>query len=73
MAKLSAKRRKRLPKSSFVYPGQRKYPIHDKPHAKAALRMGARRDTYGSISTIKAKVYKRYPSLKPNKKRKRRK
>ena len=67
MAKLSSKRRKRLPKRSFVYPKQRKYPIHDKTHARAALRLGAQKRTFGSIKTIRARVYKRYPSLKKGK------
>ena len=67
MAKISAKKRRSLPRSSFVYPKQRRYPIHDKAHARSALQMGARSDTFGSIKTIKAKVYKRYPSLRPTK------
>ena len=69
MAQLSRKRRNRLPKSSFVYPAQRKYPIHDKAHARAALRLGKQRRTFGSISTIRRKVYKRYPSLKKQNRR----
>jgi len=69
VGKLRRKKRDKLPKSSFVYPKQRKYPIHDKAHARAALRLGAQKRTSGSIKYIKAKVYKRYPSLKPKKTR----
>jgi hypothetical protein len=65
---MKAKKRKSLPRSSFVYPKQRKYPIDTKKRAKAALSYGARKDTSGSIKTIRAKVYKRYPSLKKKKK-----
>jgi hypothetical protein len=36
MAKLTAKQRKSLPKSTFAGPG-RSFPIPDKNHAKAAL------------------------------------
>lgn len=61
---LSARRRKALPKSAFVYPAQRKYPIDTKARARAAMSYGARKDTFGAASTIRAKVYKRYPSLK---------
>jgi hypothetical protein len=64
---MKAAKRKSLPASSFVYPKQRKYPIDTKKRAKAALSYGARRDTFGSASYIKGKVYKRYPSLKPKK------
>lgn len=65
MAKLRARARRRLKKSSFVYPRSRSYPIHDKAHARAALRMAGRKDTKGSLATVKRKVYKKYPSLKP--------
>lgn len=73
MAKLKAKRRKKLPKSSFAIPSKRLYPIHDKAHAKAALAYSRRKNTRGSYSTVRAAVLKRYPSLKKTntKKRKR--
>ncbi len=66
MARLSARGRKRISGKNFVYPKQRKYPIHDKSHAKSALRMAGRKDTFGSLATVKKKVYQRYPSLKPS-------
>lgn len=61
---MRAAKRRSLPKSAFVYPAKRAYPIDTKKRARAALSYGARRDTFGSIRTIRAKVYKRYPSLK---------
>jgi hypothetical protein len=43
MAKLSSKARKALPKSDFAVPskapGPGSFPIPDKPHARAALRL----------------------------------
>lgn len=64
MAKMSAKQRKKLPKSSFAQPGKRKYPIHDKAHARAALSRVAQHGTKAEKKAVRAKVTKRYPSLK---------
>lgn len=67
MARLSSKRRRRLPKSSFALPSQRKYPIDTKRRAVAALAYSKRKNTAGSYSTVRAKVIRRYPSLKKKK------
>lgn len=64
MARLRANRRNKLPKGSFALPSKRKYPIDTKKRAKAALSYAARANTAGAYSTIRAKVLKRYPSLK---------
>jgi hypothetical protein len=64
MATLNAKKRRKLQKKSFALPGKRKYPIHDKAHAKAALSYAARSDTEGSESTVRKKVLEKYPDLK---------
>ena len=67
MAELSYKQRENLPDSSFVYPGERKYPIHDLAHARNAL---ARVSLFGSPeekSHVRAAVYARYPGLKKRK------
>lgn len=69
---MRAAKRNRLPKSSFALPSKRKYPIDTKKRAKAALSYAARSDTAGSYSTIRAKVLKRYPSLKKTTKKGRR-
>lgn len=39
MAKLKAKQRNSLRSSSFAVPSRRAYPINDKAHARAALRL----------------------------------
>jgi hypothetical protein len=64
MAELNAKKRGKLQKGSFALPGKRKYPIHDKAHAKSALSYAARKDTEGSESTVRKAVLQKYPSLK---------
>lgn len=64
MAVLKAHQRRKLQKGSFALPGKRKYPIHDKAHAKAALSYAARSDTEGSYETVRAKVLQKFPSLK---------
>ncbi len=70
MSKLTAKKRNRLKKSTFALPSKRKYPIPDKAHARAALAYVKRKDTDGSFSTISRKVYKKFPSLKPSRRKK---
>ena len=67
---LSARGRKRIAPSKFVYPpgskvgGKRgKYPINTPKRARAALAYSARRDTAGSYSTVKRAVARRYPSI----------
>lgn len=57
MAKLRAKRRRKLKSSQFGLPGSRKYPMHDRAHAanakgraKQQLRRGKiSRSTYNRI------------------------
>lgn len=62
-----------LPKSAFALPSKRKYPINTLRRAKAALSYSAQKRTEGSPATIRAKVLKKYPSLKKTKKGRRRK
>jgi len=62
MAKLSSRRRKRLPKSSFAIPSKRKFPIHDRAHGANALAR-ARQAGPGTYRTVRAKVCTRYPGL----------
>lgn len=50
MAKLTAKRRSKLPKSSFGLPGSRKYPMHDKKHAANAKARATQQYKKGKIS-----------------------
>jgi hypothetical protein len=62
MAKLSSRRRKSLPKSSFAMPGKRKYPIHDRKHAANALSRAANKSP-AVRAKVKAAVCRRYPSM----------
>jgi hypothetical protein len=64
MAKLKAKQRKKLPKKSFAIPSKRKYPIHDKAHARSALSRVQQHGTKAQQKKVRAAVTKRYPSLK---------
>lgn len=63
MARLKAKARKSLPASAFAYPSVRKYPIHDKAHARNALARAAQKGTYGTYAHVAAAVRRRYPSI----------
>ncbi len=70
MAKLTAKERRKLKPSEYVYPKSRSYPIPDESHAKAALFMAARKDTKADPEKVKRAVRKKFPRmLKKNKKR----
>lgn len=63
MAKLSTVTRKSLPTTEFALPGQRKDPIPDKSHAKAALTMGMRDESPADKAQIRAAVRKKYPGM----------
>jgi hypothetical protein len=58
---LSAQARKALPKGAFVFPGERRYPIHDLAHARNALARCSGKPEEGKV---KAAVFARYPKLK---------
>jgi len=64
MAKLSSKKRGRMKASSFALPGKRKYPINDKSHARNALARVAQHGTPAEKKSVRAKVTKKFPSLK---------
>lgn len=61
MARLTAATRKRIPSKSFALPGRR-FPIEDKPHARAALSR-AHYATPSEQATIKRKVKAKFPSI----------
>lgn len=50
MAKLTAATRKKIPKSEFGLPGQRKYPMNDKNHARAAKSRASEMEHKGKLS-----------------------
>jgi hypothetical protein len=66
MAKLTAIRRKQLPKSNFVEKGARKYPIPDAAHARDAL---ARSSGKVEHSSVVAAVRRKFPNIKITKKK----
>jgi hypothetical protein len=69
MARLTAAARRRLPASAFVFPKSRKYPIHDRTHARVALAYARRNGVYGKVA---AKVKRRYPDMAVGGKRRKR-
>lgn len=48
--KLSSKTRKSIPKSEFGFPGERKYPINDKAHARNAKARASQMEKAGKLS-----------------------
>lgn len=63
MARLTAKGRKRIKGKNFALKGKRKYPIHDKSHARAALSMVARHGSASEKKRVRAAVHRKYPSI----------
>ena len=61
--KLSTAARKALSSSSFVFPKERRYPIHDANHARAALSMVAKHGTPSEKARVRAAVHRRYPNI----------
>lgn len=59
-ASLDAKKRNSLPASSFVFPEDKRYPIHDRAHGANAL---SRSKGKPEESKVHAAVCKRYPDL----------
>jgi len=56
--------RDKLPKSAFIFPDRRAWPIHDEAHAKTALAFMAQgKGDSADYPTIKAAIKKRYPNL----------
>jgi predicted DNA-binding helix-hairpin-helix protein len=63
VAKLSAKKRKSLPKTSFALPGKRKYPVDTKARARNALARVSQHGTASEQKAVRAKVKARYPGI----------
>ena len=61
MAVLTTKGRKHIKPSNFVFPKDKRYPIHDITHARNAL---ARSSGKPEEAAVKKAVYAKYPSLK---------
>lgn len=50
MAKLTSKSRNKLPKSDFGLPGEKKYPMPDKSHARNAKSRASEMEHKGKLS-----------------------
>jgi len=50
MAKLNASKRKKIPKKEFGLPGERKYPMEDKSHARNAKARASEMEHKGKLS-----------------------
>lgn len=58
MAKLKARRRKKLRKTTFGLPGQRKYPMPDKAHARNAKARATQQYNKGKLSkSVRDKIH----------------
>jgi hypothetical protein len=55
MAELDTDARKKLPKSKFAEPKQRKYPIEDKTHARNAKARASQAQKAGRMSKAEEK------------------
>ncbi len=57
MAKLNAAKRNKIPKKEFGLPGERKYPMEDKSHARNAKARASEMENKGKLSpSSKAKI-----------------
>jgi hypothetical protein len=57
MAKLTTEKRKKIPKSEFGLPGEKKYPMPDKAHARNAKARASQMENAGKLSpSAKAKI-----------------
>lgn len=63
-AKLTYAKRKALPPSAFVFPKERKYPIHDIARGRNALARVSAFGTPAEKKAVRAAVYAKFPSLK---------
>ena len=63
MAKLTSEARNRLKSSDFALPGERRYPIENESHARAALSMVARYGSPEEQAKVRSAVKRRYPEI----------
>ena len=61
--KLSYAQRQNLPKSAFVFPETREYPIQDAAHARNALARVSRFGTRYQKMQVCKKVHRRFPRI----------
>lgn len=61
--KLSYQARQHLPKSDFIFPKGRRYPIEDKPHARNALARVSQHGSSSEKAKVRAAVHRKYPGI----------
>ena len=60
---LTALGRKHVKPSNFVFPKEKRYPIHDLAHARNALSRVAANGTPSEIAKVRSAVKKKFPAL----------
>jgi hypothetical protein len=63
MAKLTTKKRKKLPAKDFAEPKERKYPVEDKAHARNALARVSQHGTPAEKAAVRRKVHSKFPGI----------
>lgn len=71
MSKLTARGRRRVKGKNFALPKKRKYPIHDKAHARSALARVAQHGTPAEKRQVRAAVRRKYGWKQRGRRRKR--
>jgi hypothetical protein len=61
--KLTSEARKSLPKSDFVFPGERRYPIEDENHARNALSRVSQFGTPSEKKKVRSAVHRKFPAI----------
>jgi len=61
--KMTAKRRRNLPKSSFGVPSKRKYPLDTRGRARNALARVAQHGTTSEKTQVRRAVKRKYPTI----------
>lgn len=60
---LTTKARNRLSESEFVFPRERRYPIHDRAHARNALARVAQHGSASEQKAVRSAVHSKYPDI----------
>lgn len=62
-AELTRAGRSHVKEKNFVFPGSRRYPIHDEQHAKSALGFSKMHGSPAEQAAVRAAVARKYPGL----------
>jgi hypothetical protein len=60
---LTTEARANLPKSTFVFPKERRYPISDEAHGRNALARVAQHGSSGEKAKVRAAVHAKFPNI----------